>query len=304
MITHCPSCQTIYSVTADELRIGRGRAKCSQCGAVFDVLDHLREEIIPLLTLNEPAQPDESTGRRDDGATERDQPAVEDEPFIKAPQHEFPPQPDTLTATSLYEVADADTDWREAARPIWEITGELAGGYDDEIDSHRIKRRRFWLWIPLIFLAALALPVQWIYWQYPAWVQNPALRPWLDPACVKIQSVITGSCQLPPLQDLTRLRLTHAALTSAPQQPGKLSFAARLENQAAFSQPQPTLRLILEDRFGEALTTQVYTPAQYRTDPALADTLLPPGIAVTITLELTDPGDTVVGYRYDLLSTP
>ena len=41
MLTRCPSCQTVFRLRPEQLRVAQGRVRCSRCLHVFDGLEHL-----------------------------------------------------------------------------------------------------------------------------------------------------------------------------------------------------------------------------------------------------------------------
>lgn len=45
MYTQCPSCETIFEVTAEHLKAANGQVRCGNCLNVFSALDHLSEEV-------------------------------------------------------------------------------------------------------------------------------------------------------------------------------------------------------------------------------------------------------------------
>jgi predicted Zn finger-like uncharacterized protein len=81
---------------------------------------------------------------------------------------------------------------------------------------------------------------------------------------------------------------------------GGLVVRASLTNRAEFAQPQPILRLELEDRFGATVATRDFEPADYLKDPADSGRLLAPGASSEAELVLADPGRDAVGYRLDV----
>ncbi|OQX33236.1 MAG: hypothetical protein B0D96_12020, partial [Candidatus Sedimenticola endophacoides] len=40
MFTQCPTCQTLFRVTASQLRAAAGRVRCCRCDAIFDAAAH------------------------------------------------------------------------------------------------------------------------------------------------------------------------------------------------------------------------------------------------------------------------
>jgi len=47
LITRCPSCETLFKVVPDQLRISDGWVRCGQCEEVFDASRHLLSEAYP-----------------------------------------------------------------------------------------------------------------------------------------------------------------------------------------------------------------------------------------------------------------
>jgi len=55
LITRCPSCETLFKVVPDQLRISDGWVRCGQCEEVFDASRHLLSENYPSTILMESA---------------------------------------------------------------------------------------------------------------------------------------------------------------------------------------------------------------------------------------------------------
>jgi hypothetical protein len=84
-------------------------------------------------------------------------------------------------------------------------------------------------------------------------------------------------------------------VTSDPQAPGALSITGALENQADFVQPWPLLRVVLTDRYGEALRSRDFKPAEYL--PASQSNVLPAaGQGARFRIDVLDPGADAVGF--------
>ena len=45
MYTQCPDCETIFHVTADQLSVANGDVRCGTCGATFNALFSLTDEL-------------------------------------------------------------------------------------------------------------------------------------------------------------------------------------------------------------------------------------------------------------------
>jgi len=55
LITRCPSCETLFKVVPDQLRISDGWVRCGQCEEVFDASRHLLSESYPSTLIMESA---------------------------------------------------------------------------------------------------------------------------------------------------------------------------------------------------------------------------------------------------------
>lgn len=82
MYTQCPSCQTIFEVSAEHLKAANGDVRCGQCLNVFSALDHLSEEV-PIRkedsSMEEIFQGSEQTTVFDESTEEPSKEAISDE---------------------------------------------------------------------------------------------------------------------------------------------------------------------------------------------------------------------------------
>jgi hypothetical protein len=104
--------------------------------------------------------------------------------------------------------------------------------------------------------------------------------------------------ELPPAWDLAAFELNQ--WSSDDSRSGSLVVRASLRNSASFAQPQPILRLELEDRHGVTIESRDFEPAEYLKDPSQASRLLAAGASSEAELELANPGAEAVGYRLDV----
>jgi hypothetical protein len=84
-------------------------------------------------------------------------------------------------------------------------------------------------------------------------------------------------------------------VTTDPDSAGALSITGSLTNGAGLVQPWPLLRVVLTDRFGEALRSRDFKPAEYLA-PGQAGTALAPGLSARFRLDIADPGAEAVGF--------
>jgi predicted Zn finger-like uncharacterized protein len=89
-------------------------------------------------------------------------------------------------------------------------------------------------------------------------------------------------------------------VTSDPATPGTLRVRATIRNRAAFPQPYPLLKLVLEDRYGEAVRSREFEPIEYLDKPPPPDARLAPLKELTGNLVIVDPGSDAAGFRFDI----
>ena len=151
MITKCPSCATLFRVSAQQLQAHGGRVRCGQCMAVFDGLKALAAGQTP-----EPAAP----------AGFELQPV---EPAAMAPQAAAPPAP---------EIRQEEVDYGPAPEQL---------SFDDQLDDGGSRRAaRGWAFGAALLLFVLA--GQAAYFQRGELAAHfPALKPHLAQLCVLLE---------------------------------------------------------------------------------------------------------------------
>lgn len=264
--------------------------RCSICHTTFDALDYLQDDLAE--------QPPELTT-----ATEHEEDASQTEPEAEASTD--------ATASSTEELEWVPEQESEPVTDTWEeIEPEPSDSEDDSraaafLPTNKPRRpKRIWLWGILSFLAATALLTQWAWYTFPAWSQNPNMRPAMERVCGRLNELFSYRCDLPPLADLAALRLIDYEFTSHPNREDGLYFRAILVNDAEFSQPYPLVFISMDDVWGETVAVGHFGAADYLDEPLGANAGISPHAQVPIRLELKDPGAQATGFRFDLQSLP
>jgi len=282
MYTRCPTCETLFHVTAEQLGMANGLVRCGLCGQSFTALGRLYETLppdfvseVPAAAEQTPAAPvagTESTGRS--GAAidwdAVDELAEEDLPHLSAA--DGPGQTDGSVAADLPPVLRADL----------EAEAHAGGG----------ALRRFLSVMGALVLVAL-LGAQYAYYHRGELAANPVLRPWLARACD------TLGCTLPLRRDPARIELLARDVRSDPARSGALLINATFVNRAAFTQAYPLLGLRFSDLSGNLVAGRYFRPRDYLPDTAAPESGMTPGDPVHVTLEIQDPGQRAVSYQFD-----
>lgn len=258
MFTQCPGCLTIYRVPVDVVAAAHGRARCGVCRIEFDTLASLAESL--------PSEADAMLPRRGPG-----------------------PVPLLAVAATRPQSGQRDL-FLELPEPA-----ETTPGFVQR--PLRAPRPR----PALRFLAAVnglllaALLAQAAYASRGWWLNDIALRPWLDAACEHLR------CRLPARRDLSQIALVARDVRPHPSVAGALMISATLQNRAGFVQPYPGLEITLSDLNERRIAMRRLVPQDYLDDAAALARGLPPGATATIDLEVADPGKLAVAFEFKFL---
>lgn len=149
--------------------------------------------------------------------------------------------------------------------------------------------RRPWLTAACL-LAALMLPLQYVYFYSDQLSLNSNYRDWLIPLCDVL------GCDVYPLADLGQIKSDHLLVYSHPSMEEALLVEAILENRASFEQPFPHLLLYFDDLQGQRVAQRRFSPEEYLHGEMRGATLFPRNRPVRIRLAIADPGPNASNY--------
>lgn len=152
---------------------------------------------------------------------------------------------------------------------------------------------RRWPWAAGAAALALLLVAQIVHRESDALLRQPAIGPALAQAYALIGLPLAAPTDLRAYE----LRQWGAAADAA--QPGRLLFRASIVNRAAYAQPYPLLRLILQDRFGSNIRARDIEPPDYLPGAASAG-MLSPGQRADAEIRIVDPGREAIGFEMDV----
>ncbi|UCG74455.1 MAG: DUF3426 domain-containing protein [Chromatiales bacterium] len=117
MFTCCPQCETVFRVTANQLRAARGDVRCGNCAHVFNAMEYLADDLSPLEEEDAPA-----TNKSADNSLEFDAPEQTwGEIFIAAPQ-----KPGDVPLDAELEAITADpAEWRSMLAELGVEPGDV-----------------------------------------------------------------------------------------------------------------------------------------------------------------------------------
>ncbi len=146
-------------------------------------------------------------------------------------------------------------------------------------------------WRTGVFLGLLALITQATYFEGYALSQNLSVRPSLEKLCQHL------NCQLPAYQNPDELTVLHGSLTPSSDQ--NYAFRAIINNQAAFAQPYPNIKLTLLDYTGKPFTHRIFAPQDYLPQPSKTIAMAADA-TLNINLPIAATKNPIGGYTFEL----
>lgn len=143
-----------------------------------------------------------------------------------------------------------------------------------------------------ILMLIAALLVQYGYNHRIPLRENPTLRPWLDALCQ------LTNCPMPPKRDPGKIELVDNMMQSHPRYQNSLLVTATLINRADYPQPYPIVEITMTDLEQHVVAQRTFRPEEYLAGD-FAGMSFTPNVEVPLMLELSDPGDSAVGFKFD-----
>lgn len=265
MYTRCPHCQTVFRLTAAQLKARGGQVRCGRCQQVFQADQHLVD------------RPAKSSTKAAPGAT-RKRTRKTARPEVAPAAHVARAEPAAAEpAGTSAETAPA----KPAVAPL--------------LRPARVRTRTLY-WTAGSALFALLLIVQGLVFYAGDLVRAaPVLRGAVAVLCGVLP------CRLRPSIDMRRLDLVETQVTPHPRYDRALRIQATIVNRADVAQPYPLLEVSLIDSQGQLVARRAYPPREYLRKPQDIDAGLPPQVAVSVQLDITSPGPQASGYEILLL---
>jgi predicted Zn finger-like uncharacterized protein len=146
-------------------------------------------------------------------------------------------------------------------------------------------------WRTGLVISLLLLIGQIVYFEGYAFSQNPALRPGLEKLCQQLD------CHIPVYKNLDEFTL-QGFFNPLPEQ--NYLFQAVINNQAAFTQPYPNIKLTLLDYNGNAFAHRIFRPRDYLPEASVAADMAADA-TTEISLKIAAPKTKVGGATYELI---
>ncbi|MEO1766641.1 DUF3426 domain-containing protein [Thiobacter aerophilum] len=300
MQTTCPSCQTVFRVTTEQLDMRAGKVRCGKCAFVFNAFDTL---VTPIETVSLMAPSDGAPAS--EHITLKPAPLSVAEPLTAS----FPLPTDEQIERETEEInrSIAETDQleslrpredrgRKRARPRLEITPELKEKLENlqeelTLQEKRARRRRL-AWAAGSLLLAVVALLEVAYFQR-VWLASryPQIRPALEFMCG------LARCKIGLPAEAEKIRLESSELKADAERPQGVLLTATLRNLAPWPMAYPHLELTLTDSNSRPVARRHFGPRDYLPTGVQLQQGMPPNEEVTVKLSLEVVGVDATGYK-------
>lgn len=262
MLTQCPDCRKTYLVTKKLKRGKKAQIFCTDCKKKFLVSTLFAEKTTALLTE------------------------------AKA---EYIPKPVSIQKSSLkIKSSDWMHRWRNKNRPIETAINSALPVTDQERLPWEMEKRQFNVnWFVGVVVGFLLLVGQAVFFEGDNLSQNPAYRPHLEQLCRWL------GCQLADYENLAELVVLQGSFSSAAD--NAIVFKAVINNQSAFRQRLPNIKMTLLDYNDQLFAQRVFMPTEYLASSAYSNYSIEPDESIEASLTIAATKTLVGGYNFDLI---
>jgi predicted Zn finger-like uncharacterized protein len=285
LLTRCPDCDTTFRVTDETLKKANGQVRCGRCASVFNAYAELQDadakshETPPPTSVLTAPQPPETTAtaeppKGDAAPTAPPETAVVAEDFEGISAHEVD---EVLTSTATAAQSDGP--------PSWPAFGT---------EPERQPASRWWT--AAVALAVVALGAQALHYFRADVAGHPTFGPLLQDVYARFGTELT------PRWDVRQYEILDWVATAEPNERGlgSLKITARIQNRGPLRQPYPAVQLRLKDRWDKAVSSRMFTPAEYLARESSSERLMAPGETTRAEMEVVDPGPDAYGFELDV----
>lgn len=283
----------------EQLRVHDGVVRCGRCDNVFSADQQLFSNI-PDKATEKPAPRKKS--RSDGSAKPKSTKPKAATPVKRTPVTrtkavaEPEPAPEAVKATPVRQTPPIDERVKTYRKPA-----RAADSLDMRLESPTAPppRRFSALWIVGAVVLTATLAAQSAYFYRDRLAAYSELRPYLNEMCVHLH------CDVQPPYDADRIELIQPTnIAPHPRIANALRLRATLVNRSNNVQAHPYMQVTLTDRTGGVLARRVFSPRQYVEQPAALETDMPPHLAVSALIDITNPDGKAVGYQINFLPPP
>lgn len=294
MKTRCPSCQTTFRVTPEQLKARAGKVRCGKCQVVFNALDSLLEEASP--ATNSPPENISRPAPVDMVPAPLVAPAMAavDTTLETADEQETSNLPPAEPLSDAEAHSLARTSGLIVPRETTEIPGysKWAEGVMSNPSLPSPEKHANLPFVLVALLLAAGLTGQLAFhFRSEISVAAPSLRPALQ----TLSETFDADIPLPRHVELISIETSD--LQADPARSKLLVLQATLRNRAAYGQAYPLLELSLTDTADNAIARKVFQPDEYLSPQNRPNQTFPGNTDVAVRLWIEAREISAAGYR-------
>jgi len=316
MVTRCPSCNTVFRVTPQQLQAHNGDVRCGRCMMVFDGFKGLAvlpeptaaesEKAVSPVVAQSPTVAHEPVDEKSEPFAEHDrqaaapEPGALSEPFPSGFEFE-PDSPSAVEAAapeSERTEGDADSNWESSHATVRSVEWPASAEIQAEERTVKPAQWRSWLWTAGgALLLLLLLGQASYYYRVELAASHPALK-----------SILTGLCNIAgcdvPLPQRPKLIYIEASDMQVVDstRPDVIRLTATLRNHAGYDVAFPALDLVLTNARDHSVARRIFMPGEYLDQGKKPKSGIPANGEVTFHLDLDIGNLDAAGFRLDLLA--
>ena len=305
LITRCPSCQTLFKVVPDQLRISEGWVRCGQCDEIFDAALHLLQAppAPQLPSTQQPELPEALTAVDASGLPAAEVSPVDEDSSVPTPLVEeldgsdesvHPMDTSDLALSAVSTVmapgytADAgrdadETDFRAELDEVSFLQDGKSGVF-----WHKPIMRATLVLLSLVLLLGLLGQIV-LHERDRIVALQPGLRPLLLALCAPLNCVVS------PLRRIESIVIDSSSFNRLQGDSYRLNFT--IKNTADISLAVSAIELTLTDSLDQPVVRRVLLPAELglKSDAMTAGAEWP--ISLALEIKAVGTSDRIAGYR-------
>lgn len=267
MFTQCPDCRKIYPVSKKLLRSKKPQLFCVDCKKKFNANTLLNEKTTALVS---------------EAKAE----------YIPKSEFKQKANPKKITDTINYSI-DIKGFIKKASSNIAAIKPETSESAPERLPWEVDDKTTTSYWLYGFIGGLILLLGQFFYFESGKWSQNPSSRPQMEKLCRLLD------CQLADYENLAEFNVLQGSFT--PNADNTMAFKAVINNQSAFKQRLPNIKLTLLDFDEQVFAQRIFAPKEYLSNSARATFSVNPDETVEANLTIAVPKTPIGGYNFDLV---
>lgn len=305
LITRCPSCQTLFKVVPDQLRISEGWVRCGQCDEIFDAALHLLQAppAPQLPSTQQPELPEALTAVDASGLPAAEVSPVDEDSSVPTPLVEeldgsdesvHPMETSDLALSAVSTVmapgytADAgrDADETDLRAELDEVSFLQDG--KSGVFWHKPIMRATLVLLSLVLLLGLLGQIV-LHERDRIVALEPGLRPLLLALCAPLNCVVS------PLRRIESIVIDSSSFNRLQGDSYRLNFT--IKNTADISLAVSAVELTLTDSLDQPVVRRVLLPSELgvKSDAMTAGAEWP--ISLALEIKAVGTSDRIAGYR-------